>query len=202
MKTSETINELCTALIKAQGEFSVAAKSAKNSFFKSHYADLQSIIVASRPALVKNGLGFSQMCSDCEFGTFLVTRIFHTSGQWMQSEVKIRTTKDDPQSFGSALSYFKRYSLQAALGIIASDDDDDGNSASGKDGAVDYSVASKDVVLKLIKSFEALYVSKAQLENYVQQSSDAFTMDAVEALRQIWSEIKTGKAKKADYFGT
>jgi len=202
MKTSESLKEIFTAISLAQGEFRPAKKDATNPFFKSKYADFEDVVNAVRPSLLKYGLSFIQMPTVDNAAFFLVTRICHKSGEWIEAAYPIKTAKEDAQALGSAVTYARRYALQSALGVVTSEHDDDGNSASGKGDSVDYSVASKDVVIKLIKSFEALYVSKAQLENYVQQSSDAFTMDAVEALRQIWSEIKTGKAKKSDYFGT
>lgn len=132
MKTSESIQDLYKALITAQGQFHSADKNATNPHFRSHYADLTSIVKAARGPLMANGLGFVQMPFDREGHAYLMTRIIHTSGQFMESEVRIRTSKDDAQAFGSALSYFKRYALQAALGIVTEDEDDDGEAASQK----------------------------------------------------------------------
>jgi ERF superfamily len=124
MKTSENLNELATALSKAQAEFKIAGKDKANPFFKSQYADLESIVEACRPALSKNGLSFVQITKITENGTNLVTRLFHASGQWLEGEYPILTIKDDPQGFGSGLTYARRYALAATLGVVSGDDDD------------------------------------------------------------------------------
>lgn len=132
MKTSESVKDLFTSLSKAQGEFSVATKDAKNPFFKSNYADYESVVRACRSQLTKHGLGFTQVFEDTEIGKSITTRIFHESGEWMESSMSFKLLKDDPQTFGSASTYYKRYALQAALGIVASDEDDDAEHAQAR----------------------------------------------------------------------
>jgi hypothetical protein len=132
MKRSEQINELVTALSKARGEMGVAIKDTTNTHFRSKYADLNSYLNACIPVLSKHGLFVSQIPSRTENGLELVTIIFHTSGQSIESYLPINVKSDgrinELQAFGSVLSYLKRYALSSMLGM-ASDDDDDGNSA-------------------------------------------------------------------------
>lgn len=129
---SETINELAAALAKAQGEMNHAGKSADNPYFKSKYADLPAVIDASRPALAKNGLSVVQMTDIDELGNMvLVTQLSHSSGQWVRSWYPVRPVKSDPQGFGSALTYSRRYAYSALAGVAAVGEDDDGNAASG-----------------------------------------------------------------------
>lgn len=86
MKTSDQINELATALAKAQAEIEGAAKDANNPFFKSKYADLASVIGALKP-MAKYGLSFIQGFADSK--TELITRLMHSSGQWVESSYPV-----------------------------------------------------------------------------------------------------------------
>ena len=129
MNKSENINELATALAKAQGAMRFAAKDANNPFFKSKYADLSSVVEAIRDALATNGLSYMQHLQQSEKHEVCVeTVILHASGQWIGcGVVAIPVNKNDAQGYGSALTYARRYSLSAAVGVVA--DDDDGNAA-------------------------------------------------------------------------
>src|SRR6202795_3981153 len=130
MQTSETINELATALSKAQGEITGALKDSANPFFKSKYADLASCWDACRSALSKNGLAVIQSPETEGTGTFLVTTLMHSSGQWMRSSLIVQPKDETPQAMGSAITYARRYALCAAVGVAQVDDD--GNAASGR----------------------------------------------------------------------
>lgn len=129
MQSSE-INEIMTALSKAQGVMKHALKDKKNPFFKSNYADLSSVWDACREALAANGLAVTQLPrpGSCNSGVELVTLLGHASGQWIKSVMPVMSKSQDAQGIGSGLTYSRRYSLSAMLGICA-DDDDDGNAA-------------------------------------------------------------------------
>lgn len=133
MNQSETINELATALSKAQGEMQAAIKDKVNPFFKSSYADLGSIWDAARPVLCKYGLCVMQTTELTPDGTktIMVTTLAHTSGQWMKSYLPLNPSKNDSQGVGAALTYLRRYSLSALVGVVC-DDDDDGETAVGR----------------------------------------------------------------------
>lgn len=127
---SEHINELATALAKAQSEMPIADLSADNPYFKSKYADLATYIKASRPSLSKNGLSISQLIMFNEKGEqFLKTMLLHSSGQFISSYAKINPQKTDVQSLGSYLTYMRRYSYSAIIGCASGADDDDGESS-------------------------------------------------------------------------
>ena len=118
------MNELAKSLVKAQAAMSHAAKDAKNPHFKSAYSSLASVIDAVRPALSANGLAFVQKLHTADGGVSVETVLVHESGQELSCGVLfIPATKQDAQGYGSAISYAKRYSLQAALGIASEDDD-------------------------------------------------------------------------------
>ena len=126
---SEQVNELAAALSKAQGQFDHAKKDVKNEFFKSRYADLASVIDAAKKPLSDNGLSVVQSVDFNESGdSYLETILLHSSGQWINSRYLIKPMKSDPQAFGSAMTYARRYSFSAITGIAS--DDDDGNAAS------------------------------------------------------------------------
>jgi len=130
MSQSEQINELASALAKAQGEILPAIKDCANPFFKSKYADLNSVWNACRQPLSKNGLSVTQTF-DTNGEMYLITTLMHSSGQWISSKLPVVTVKKDAQEYGKAITYMRRYALSAIVGV-APDDDDDGNSASGK----------------------------------------------------------------------
>jgi len=125
---SEVTNEIATALSKAQGEFPRINVNQENPFFKSGFADLNNIVRAVRPALSKNGLCVTQQTKILPDGaTVLVTRARHSSGQWIESRVRILPPKNDMQSYASTLSYMKRHAVMALLNITIDSDfaDDD-----------------------------------------------------------------------------
>ncbi len=134
MTTSEQINEIAAAMAKAQGALRPAHKDAVNPAYRSKYADLTSVWEACREALPSNGLTVWQDVTNQNGGIAVVTRIVHASGQWVEfGPLVVPMMKQDAHGVGSATSYAKRYSLSAAIGIVADEDDDDGNAASGKD---------------------------------------------------------------------
>lgn len=126
---SEQINELAAALAKAQGVLEGALKGKVNPAFKTKYADLASVWDAAREPLSSNGLSVVQLTQEAEGGMVLVTMLMHSSGQWVSSRYPIRPVKSDPQGYGSALSYARRYSLMSVVGV--SPEEDDGNAAGG-----------------------------------------------------------------------
>lgn len=127
---SENIAELAKALCAAQAEMKGAAKDAENPFFKSKYADLESVWEACRGPLTKHGLSVSQT-TDFENGiTYVQTNLLHISGQFIAGRLPLIAMKQDPQSIGAALTYYRRFCLSAIVGIIQVDDD--GETASGR----------------------------------------------------------------------
>lgn len=126
---SDEINELAAALVKVQSELRGVAKEAENPFFKSKYVTLDGTWDAVRPHLADNGLAVVQTTEVVGQGAVLVTMLVHTSGQWIRGDYPLNPVKTDPQGLGSAVTYARRYALQAILGVTAGDDDD-GNAGS------------------------------------------------------------------------
>ena len=126
---SESIDQLAAAIVKAQLALVPAAKDHINPFFKSKYADLPTVWEASGP-FRENGIAITQSPMDApDEYIVLDTQLSHISGQWMRSRLKIRVAKNDPQGYGSALTYARRYALGCMTGIVT-EEDDDGNAAS------------------------------------------------------------------------
>lgn len=128
---SDSIKQLAAALAKVQAALQPAIKDKNNPAFKgAKYADLNAVWDVCRQPLTENGLSVAQMPVGNDSGRIgLTTMLMHESGEWLANTVYVRLAKDDPQGAGSGLTYLRRYSLAAMVGIVA-DEDDDGNAAS------------------------------------------------------------------------
>jgi hypothetical protein len=126
---SEQIDQLVAAIVQAQLAMTPAKKEATNPFFHSRYADLPTCWEAAGPFRAA-GIAIVQSPMEGPDGYVLLdTQLSHTSGQWMRSRLKMRVAKDDPQGYGSAITYARRYALGCMTGLVT-EEDDDGNAAS------------------------------------------------------------------------
>ena len=133
---SQDITKLAKALLNVQRQLLPAAKDATNPFTKSKYATLNSVMAASRDALLENGIWMCQcpVPVDTPGAIGLMTKLTHTeSGQWQSSIAVVPLPKADPQGMGSAITYARRYALTAMLGLVT--EDDDGEAACGRRGS-------------------------------------------------------------------
>lgn len=131
---------LHTALAKAQSEFPNVKKEAKNPFFKNNYASLENILEVVLPIMQKNNLYLIQSPINEGERVGVKTRICHIDGECIEDQFTLPLAKNDPQGAGSAITYARRYALVAMLGLNT-EDDDDGNHASGKstkESEIDY----------------------------------------------------------------
>lgn len=128
MNKSEQLNELATALAKAQGEMHNPAFDAKNPHFKSNYASLASVRNTVLPVLSKNGLSVVQMPVNVQDTPAVTTILMHSSGQYVEETFYLPADRQNAHGYGSALTYLRRYSLMAVAGVVG-DEDDDGNAA-------------------------------------------------------------------------
>jgi len=123
------MKNIASALVKAQKEFGPALKTNTNPHFRSKYADLSACVEAVVDALNNNGIALIQQTHDDATGVTVETMFLHESGESLTSgKLHVPASKQDPQGYGSALTYARRYSLMAACGIAP--EDDDGNAAS------------------------------------------------------------------------
>lgn len=180
METTQTecINELIAALVKVQTKIEFAAKDKKNPFFKSSYADLPGVWEVCREHLGSNGLAIIQTVDGDHEHIFLTTTLAHTSGQWMKSRMPLILSKKDIQGLGSAITYGRRYSLMAMVGVCQDDEDDDGNKAVGN--------KTKETFQE--PSYPAM--SEDDVKEYFSQFDDG------ESIKAFMAEV--GKAKKWD----
>jgi len=119
---------LATSLIRVQRDIGPAIKDKFNQFTQSQYATLNSIMDSCRDALLANGIWLTQYPVPADPGFLgLVTKLVHAeSGQWQTSHAVVPLPKNDPQGFGIAMTYVRRYSIAALLGIVM-EEDTDGN---------------------------------------------------------------------------
>lgn len=117
------------AFVRLQAAIKPAVKDATNPAFRTKYADLSAVWEAVRGPLAEHGFSVIQSPDFEGQDVWLKTTVLHKGGEKMEGRYPLRPVKQDPQGFGSALTYAKRYSLAAMLGVVA-DEDDDGNAAS------------------------------------------------------------------------
>jgi hypothetical protein len=124
-KKKMTINE---AMLGFHGEMTAVTRDGKNPHFNSKYATIDNILISARSLLHKHDLFITQTFQIIENQLILQTAIKHISGEEIFSNLPI-TRLDNDQKFGSRLTYYRRYTLAAILGI-ATEEDDDANSTS------------------------------------------------------------------------
>ena len=175
---SAEIKEISAALSAFQGsveqpklEKEVKVKTRTGGEYKFKYADLSACVKAAAPALKEHGLSVSQIISDGK----LITLLSHTSGQWFKSELLLPTQSTDYQSFGSAITYLKRYSYCAILGIVA-DTDDDANMACGNEAEI------KD---RKAKTTAQVAFTGAQLQQAIDEVN---AVTDSQAFQQVWTK--------------
>lgn len=123
------MNNIAAAFIKAKREFGPVLKVANNPHFKSKFAPLDACLDAVDSACLNNGIALYQETFDDSTGVTVETVFLHESGESLRcGKLHVPASKQDAQGYGSALTYARRYSLLAACGIAA--EDDDGNAAS------------------------------------------------------------------------
>lgn len=127
---SSSFGKLAEALSKAQGQFLPASKSSFNPHFKSKYADLASVWEVIRGPLSDNGLAVVQTVGTTDSNDLQVSTILmHSSGEYVKDTCVFPVVQKTPQGIGSAVTYARRYTLSALVGVAA-DVDDDGDAAS------------------------------------------------------------------------
>jgi len=176
MKSSEQIDKLASALVSAQEEIVGALKDSNNPFFKSKYADYLSVWNAVKGPLLTHGICVIQG----PMRDVLCTRLCHTSGQWIESEWPIKAVKEDPQAHMAAVTYARRGALSAITGCPVIDDDD-GNTASGrntqqqKDPNIDYNVIYHNIrFVREASGYEIIDKEKFEVavHKYIQSSTN------------------------------
>lgn len=132
---SEKLDLLASALSKAQAEMPAVPMNAVNPFLKNKYADLAEMIKVASPILAKNGLSISQQPVSVEGQIGVTTTLLHASGQWIEDTISLPLGDEKGKSLaqvaGSIITYLRRYSYGAIVGL-ATDEDTDGNQPAKK----------------------------------------------------------------------
>ena len=159
------MKNIASALVKAQKSFSPALKTETNPHFKSRYADLSACVEAVIDSLNDNGIMLVQKQHDCEDGVKVETVFLHESGEEFSAGIlHIPAGKQDPQGYGSALTYARRYSLMAACGIAP--EDDDGNAAKPRPANKPPSTISAEQVANITALADELKVPMDKILQY------------------------------------
>lgn len=128
MNKSTSLSQLSLALAKAQAEMPRVIMNSVNPFLKNKFADLGAVIEASRPVLARHGLSISQFPTYFENRVGVTTILLHESGEWLEETVLLAMEdekgKSAAQVAGSIISYLRRYSWSAVLGLYADEDTD------------------------------------------------------------------------------
>ena len=195
MKQSESITDLATALCLAQAEMGGAIKDSNNTFFKSSYADLTSVIKVIKEPFAKYGLSFVQLpvTSAGGNGVGVSTMLMHKSGQWLQSEYLLPMDKVTPQGAGSAITYARRYALQSLVGIPSVDDDSELAMYRNEPAPVEPPPA-KRVSKKLAQDVVALVVA-SEISGETSELVEALAELEEHEKQVIWKQL-TGKQQE------
>lgn len=202
MKTSESIKNIAAALCKFQQECESPKKTAKNPHFKSNYAPLEEIIKVATPTMAANGLSHFQSTSSDGNDVVVTTVLMHTSGEFIESDpLRLPMGKATAQGAGSSLTYARRYSLCAILGIAA-EEDDDANGASEQQSTNTNKQAASDKQLNLINKLlgdvaaatnitrdRAYETLKAKMKKDMEWYTPA---DASQAIKILQDAVKKG----------
>lgn len=172
---------IASAFVKAKKEFSPALKTSANPHFKSKYADLAACLEAVNDALLNNGIAVYQETSEDATGVTVETVFMHESGESMRcGKLHVPAAKQDPQGYGSALTYARRYSVMTACGIAQEDDDGNAASRSKPAAAPSYITAEQVATItalsdevkadmsKLMAYFKVASLEKIQMLQYPQ----------------------------------
>ena len=166
MEQSESINELTSALAKAQSEIRNPSKNTKNTFFKNEYADLTSVLGCIRPVASANGLSFIQSVEAYNGNVAVSSQISHVSGQWVKQVASVelpKSSKNPIQDLGSMATYLKRYQAQS-MWAICGDEDTDAQDL-GIEDISDEKVAHLDAMLDSTKSSKEAFLKVYGVEN-------------------------------------
>tara|TARA_R100001377_G_scaffold71998_1_gene47725 strand:- start:367 stop:975 length:609 start_codon:yes stop_codon:yes gene_type:complete len=194
MNQSESITDLATALCLAQAEMGGAIKDSNNTFFKSSYADLTSVIKVIKEPFSKYGLSFVQLpvTSAGGNGVGVSTMLMHKSGQWLQSEYLLPMDKVTPQGAGSAITYARRYALQSLVGIPSVDDDSE--MAMYRNEPEPVAPPAKRVSKKLMQDLVALVIESEATSEHTMMNEALAELDENEK-QKLWSQC-TGKQQE------
>jgi hypothetical protein len=188
------------AFVRAQAGFGAALKTSTNPHFKSRYADLSACVEAVIDSLHKNGFALLQKTHECETGVAVETILMHESGEQISGGIlRVPASKLDPQGYGSALTYARRYSLMAVCGIAPEDDDGNAASKPKKPMQIPANTAGQDYLEKCGEQERALILDFAmEIEGADDQGAfETYTRAKAELdtdqQAALWSKVSSQK---------
>ena len=175
MQRTDDIHDIAAALAKAQAEMENPAFDSQNPHFKNKFASLAAVRNAVVPVLSSHGISMIQELASFQGEQIgCTTHLIHESGQMMSfGPFWMTPTKADPQGFGSAATYCKRYALMAVCGIVGDEDDD------AEGATVRMSPQKRTKIIKSLRSEDPFEV----LESWEELTQDE--------QRYIWSELRS-----------
>lgn len=175
---------IATAFLAAQSEMSNPKKGSANPFFKSKYADLNSVREAVLPVLNAHGISVIQPLTTVDGKNYVKTILLHESGETIESLTEIiYTKKDDAQAQGSGITYARRYGLQSLVCVGA--DDDDGNAASTKQGSKKPTLA------------QPTGINADDIDIAIQDVKDCQSKEELQAVWRQWAAMRSDEKFKA-----
>jgi ERF superfamily len=202
------------AFVRAQAGFGAILKTSINPHFNSRFAKLDACIEAVIDSLHKNGLALLQKTHEYEKGVAVETILMHESGEQISGGIfAVPANKQDPQGYGSALTYARRYSLMAVCGIAPEDDDGNAASKPKKPMQIPANTAGQDYLEKCSEQERALILDYAmEIEGSDDQGAfETYTRAKAELdtdqQAALWSKVssqkrtsikKIGQAKNAE----
>lgn len=196
-----TNNAIAKAFIEAQKEMVNAIKDSNNPYYKSKYADLNSVREACIPSLNKFNIAVLQPTISIDGKNYVKTILLHESGETIESLTEILFSKQgDPQAQGSGITYARRYGLQSLVCIGA--EDDDGNVASGlpnkeiKTISVEQGVEIEEL-LKLINISNLDFCKVYKIDSIINLPASKF-QEAKTRLQNKSKELKNNKEENAN----
>lgn len=191
------MKQIAPAFIKAKREFGPALKVKTNPAFKSKYADLGACLDAVEDALLNNGIALMQETSEDETGVTVETVFLHESGEQIRcGKLHVPASKQDPQGYGSALSYARRYSLMTACGIAQ--EDDDGQAAAKKPEPAKPAVCTTAQIKQMIDLAEDVKADLPGLFDWLSKKSGRTVMTFAQiTAAEMPHVIKALESKKA-----
>ena len=187
------MKEIAAAFVKAKKEFSPALKTSTNPHFKSRYADLSACLEAVNEALLNHGIAVYQETSEVDSGVTVETVFLHVSGEMLRGgKLHVPAGKQDPQGYGSALTYCRRYSLMAACGIAA--EDDDGNAASRPAPAKEHKPFDIEAACKWVSESSSIEEAKRRARK---ATDSAETADQKQLIRKAFDKYEQAEMASA-----
>jgi hypothetical protein len=213
-REEEYLMKASAAFVRAQAGFGAILKTSINPHFNSRFAKLDACIEAVIDSLHKNGLALLQKTHEYEKGVAVETILMHESGEQISGGIfAVPANKQDPQGYGSALTYARRYSLMAVCGIAPEDDDGNAASKPKKPMQIPANTAGQDYLEKCNEQERALIIDFAmEIEGADDQGAfETYTRAKAELdtdqQAALWSKVnsqkrtaikKIGQAKNAE----